>query len=286
MPDLILIINADADSPAEARLISRSDRRVAGFRDFILGEKLTVQLYVIDGTGAFHACSGAAGYFPRLALGHPGQPVLVQLEPESFTQIEGASPGWQGILALTTPELAAQLQQGERRKFALEFEVTDPDGLPRKYLQADIFVRHRVIDPRIVAPSPATSYLTAAECRALFLQNRSAVTKLTGGDAAALDGIPSSTVIAGSLALVHLPATQDLLLYRARDGEQLANAPYIVPFADAPAAKYWQLIGYLGRDLSPALWNEEQGKWHRLQAAGAAGLEYPALSAGYDLPTE
>ncbi len=285
MPDLILIINADADSPAAARMVSRSDRRPAGFRDLILGERLTLRLYVIDATGAFHPCSGAAGYFPRLALGHPGQPALVQIEPTAFTPVEG-QPAWQSILSLNTPDLAAQLQQGERRRFALEFEVTDPDGLARKYLQAELYIRHRVIDPRILAPADAPAYLTAAESRALFLQNRLAVTRLTGGTADALDGIASATVAAGSLAIVYLAATKDLLLFRCVAGETLANAPYEIPFADAPAAKYWQLIAYLGRDANPAVWNDEQAKWHRLQAAGPAGLEYPVFSPGYDIPTE
>lgn len=100
--------------------------------------------------------------------------------------------GWQGRLELNTRGLF-DFVDGEAKKLAtLEFQTVDGSGYVRTVGQIECLIRNEGITSASVIPTPLPSYLTASQSNLSFIQNRYAISSLTGGGTA-LDGVATGT---------------------------------------------------------------------------------------------
>lgn len=67
-----IYFNTNASSPAVALCKDANGFPTGNRLEFVLGDKKTLQFYLVDGAGNYDAASGTAGYTPKLGIGTPG----------------------------------------------------------------------------------------------------------------------------------------------------------------------------------------------------------------------
>jgi hypothetical protein len=128
----------------------------------------------------------------------------------------------------------------------LELQLVDVSNNIRTVGQVDCTVRHEVVDEEATIPTPLPSYLTAAESRLEFAQNRYAVTALTGGGTA-LDGLATGTTALPTIAtnsLVAFDVSGVLYFYRLETGTDAESSPDVIrpdDYASSTNERVWKL---------------------------------------------
>lgn len=156
------------------------------------------------------------------------------------------SNGWEAQINLNTFELADFLAGETNADIWIECEITDSGGDRVTRAQAQTVVHGEVISENALVPVSLATYLTASENRAQFVQNRSAITGLTGGGSTNLDGI---TTAGGAAAVGWMVAVEigDLAsFYELRSGTTAEASPEVIRPDDYAASTnevYWQRIG-------------------------------------------
>lgn len=336
-----IYFNTAAPDPQNAVCLSEVNTGPSSMITMVLGSKLPVNLYFVDGSGDFDAMSGTTGYSVKAAIGKLGQsstggtytltyganttsalaynadadavetalnllasiiaaggvtvsgtwPVLVvtfnnvgarnaitgtqdALTPTSAIIIDefqvgdastvskwgienAVSPpvyqtswtqitnGWTAVLDLSTFELAALLAGVDATTLYFEVRITDPDGNPRVWGQPFNMVRNRVINPGALAPAARDSYLTAAEVRDGFVQNRYLLTGLTGGTSADLDSIPTAGAVATEGWMAAVVIADSVSFYRLEASTQAESSPdWIRPddYNGTTNQRVWHLV--------------------------------------------
>lgn len=129
------------NTPTGAAVISAVNPTAIVMRDFIVGNTLDTNIYLVDGLGAFDSASGAAGYTLTVRIGLPSAGTI-QLNGD-WTPITN---GWNGNLAFTDARLADLFDELGTNpvKPTLEIEVSDTQGRIVSELQLPIKIFRNV----------------------------------------------------------------------------------------------------------------------------------------------
>jgi len=156
------------------------------------------------------------------------------------------SNGWESQVEFNTFELADFLAGQENASAWIEVEITNAVGDRVTRAQAKTEVHGEVISENAMVPVSLASYLTAEEIRAQFVQNRSAITGLTGGGATNLDGITTAGGAASVGWLAAVEIGNIVSLYELRTGTTAEASPEVIRPDDYAASTnevYWQRVG-------------------------------------------
>jgi hypothetical protein len=144
------------ESPRGSAVISQTNPTPVPIRDFVLGNTLDTNIYLVDGLGAYDAASGAAGYSLNVGIGMPGEGAS-ELN-STWTQITN---GWNGNLAFTDSRLLDLFTaQGVNPiQPTLETWVTDPQSRIASQILIPIRIWRGVITASdlVTAPSPSNA---------------------------------------------------------------------------------------------------------------------------------
>ena len=153
---------------------------------------------------------------------------LVQ-KPAAFQDTwSSITSGWQGALNFNVQGIVDLLDGDAEAEGVLECEVTDNAGNTRTVGQVDCIIRNEVIDEASLVPTPTTSYLTQVQTQAQFVQNRSAITGLTGGGGTKLDGLATAGGAAAAGWVVEVQLNAFALHYQLVTGTDAEDSPYII----------------------------------------------------------
>lgn len=155
---------------------------------------------------------------------------------------------WTARLDCNTRGLVELLDGAESISATLELQLVDGSGNIRTVGQVGCLVRNEGIDEEGTIPTPLPSYYTAAQTLLNCVQNRYAVTALTGGGTA-LDGIvtgttASQTVQTGSLVCIELSTV--LSFYELVTGTDAESSPSVIrpdDYATTTNERVWKLRG-------------------------------------------
>jgi hypothetical protein len=153
--------------------------------------------------------------------------------------------GWEATVSFATYELADFLGGAESADIWFEIEITDASGNRVTRSQAKTIVHGEVVSDQALQPVGLASYLTAAEARAAFAQNRSAATGLTGGGATKLDGIATASGAAAVGWLVAVEIADVVSFYELRAGTTAESSPDSIrpdDYATTTNEVFWQLL--------------------------------------------
>jgi len=174
---------------------------------------------------------------------------LIRLSQQPYalqTTWSQISNGWNARLDLNTRGLLEALDGAGSVSLTLELQLVDGSNNIRTVGQIDCTVRNEVIDEEATIPAPLPSYLTAAESRLEFAQNRYAVTALTGGGTA-LDGLATGTTALPTIAtnsLVAFDVSGVLYFYRLETGTDAESSPDVIrpdDYASSTNERVWKL---------------------------------------------
>lgn len=153
---------------------------------------------------------------------------------------------WTGTLNCSTRGLVELLDGAASIASTLELQTIDGSGNIRTVGQVECLVRNEGIDEESTIPTPLPSYLTAAESRLEFAQNRYAVTGFTGGGTA-LDGLTTGTTALPTIAtnsLVAFDISGVLYFYRLESGTDAESSPDVIrpdDYASTTNERVWKL---------------------------------------------
>ena len=173
------------------------------------------------------------------------QSVRLQRQPAALQDTWGTiSNGWTADLSLNTVGLLDLLDGAASVSTKIELEVTDPSGNRHTYGQVAQRILNESICESAMIPTPLSDYYTANETDAAFVQNRSAVTALTGGGTA-LDGI----ITAGGAVATGVRADVTIgtlaYLYQLQAGTDAESSPSIIrpdDYAASTNERVWKLL--------------------------------------------
>jgi len=86
----------------------------------VVGDKIAISFYLVDGEGSFDVSSGAVGGGLTLVIGEVAQPAYTKTT--NFTPIPN---GWQAVLDLSTPALRANLAGRDWAEFIFQLEFSN-----------------------------------------------------------------------------------------------------------------------------------------------------------------
>jgi len=188
-----LYLNTRAQSPGVGLVRSELVPVPIEFPPLVFQDVPDFNLYLADGEGGFDSISGLSGYSPQFEIGVIGGVSIIA--STVWTEIEN---GWSGRISLNNADVEAILN-GETEVLAIaQIRILDPDGYLHTYCQQPIRLLGS-IDPVDSGPTPLDNYFTMAETYDRFVQNRSSITGLTGGGSTNLNGITTTTAVAGWL---------------------------------------------------------------------------------------
>ncbi len=153
---------------------------------------------------------------------------------------------WNARLSLNTRGLVDLLAGAASASSRLELQLVDGDGNISTVGQVSCLVRNEVVDPAALVPTPSASYLTAAQVNLAFVQNRYAVTGLTGGGTA-LDGITTGTSAAPTVqteSLVAIEISSTISFYELVTGTDAESSPDVIrpdDYNGSTNARVWKL---------------------------------------------
>lgn len=175
------------------------------------------------------------------------QLVRLSLTPYALqTTWADAGSYWTGTLDCNTRGLLELLDGDASVDAFVELQLVDGSSNVRTVGQVPCLIRNEGIDEGSTIPTPLPSYLTAAQSRLEFVQNRYAVTALTGGGTA-LDGIVTGTtalptVQTGSLVCIELSTV--LSFYELVTGTDAESSPDVIrpdDYASSTNERVWKL---------------------------------------------
>lgn len=155
---------------------------------------------------------------------------------------------WTGRLDCNTRGLVELLDGAASVNSTLELQLVDGSGNIRTVGQVACLVRNEGIDEESTIPTPLPSYLTGAETLLQCVQNRYAVTALTGGGTA-LDGIVTGTTALPTVAtnsLVCIELSTVLSFYELVTGTDAESSPSVIrpdDYASSTNERVWKLRG-------------------------------------------
>jgi hypothetical protein len=279
--DLNLYLLVSEPDPRQARVVSPGDLSRLPLPILTYGDRLTLSIYLVTSAGAYHADSTDSSLARTLTLGIRGQSAVAQTS--TFVAITN---GYRCTLDLTSTALALVLLAARTGQLTLVHKTTGLGPAATTRCSLDCTILGDVATYGDGSSLSTPGYYTAAQVDALLaavMGTPVAITALTGGGAAALDGIAvAGTLAPGAYRLVYL-TSGDLLLYRLFDSTAAESEPWIIA-PDDGAAYRWELVSAMSRSGQPLIWNSTQGAFHLLYAAGTAGNETlvlgPALTLG------
>jgi len=188
--------------------------------------------------------------------------------------------GWSGTLSLATRELLDLLGTSATLSTTLEFELTDSGGYRRTYCQVPCLIYNELIDlnPSATVASGEVALSTTAALDS-YVQNRTAITGLTGGTSAKLDSIVTVSKGPGWLVCIAHSSSGAELIYRLEAGTTAEAAPWTIRPDDYNAstnAKVWNLK-HAAKDGAPCLWNATSSKFHQIVANEIGGVVTEAI---------
>ena len=105
------------------------------------GDKVTYNVYLVDGAGNFDTTSGVAGHTLVIAIGQAGSTALASI---SFTGL--ITNGWTGVLDLTGQGIIDVVAGKSSTQAIFELEVTtDATGNKRTYIQAPVTILNKLL---------------------------------------------------------------------------------------------------------------------------------------------
>lgn len=192
---------------------------------------------------------------------------------DSWTSISGQ--GWYSSLSLATRELLDLIGTSTSLNTTIEFELTDPSGNRRTYLQIPCTVFNELIDLNSsVSVASGTSYLATGDALDQYVQNRAAITGLTGGTSSKLDSIVTASKGPGWMVRIKHSSSGAELVYRLESGTTAENAPWTIrpdDYNGSTNAKVWTLVGIV-KAGAPCLWNSASSKFHQIIAGESGGV--------------
>lgn len=159
----LFITTAQGTDPRNSRVVSLTDNAQFPLPAIVFNSRLNVTIYLVNGSGGYHAASGAGGQAPRLAIGVRGQSALAYTT--TFVQVAN---GWTCTLDLTTTELIQALSALRSGLLVLEFSTTATGPTPTYWATLPIEILGHVSDPESGTAIASPEYYTAAEVDALF----------------------------------------------------------------------------------------------------------------------
>ena len=232
-----LYINTAAQHPSTALVVDELNPNPIEFPSLVIDDDPTLNLFLVDGQGGFDETSGLAGYTVEFLVGLLNETAAAQQASWSLI-----TNGWTSSIELNTSEIAALIGNDDEADVYAQVQITDPGGDPRTVMQQRMRLRNRVF-PGPPGPTPENDYFTADETLDRFVQNRSAITSLTGGGATALDGIV--TVSKGPGWIVAVVLSGVVSFYQLIAGTTAENSPYTIrpdDYNGATNAKVWNRL--------------------------------------------
>lgn len=274
-PDFVLLLNGSLFSPEDRRMASVGDFSTIGLPEFKLGETYTAQVFLYkDSIGTIDPASGDAAYAPRLGIGTPGSPDLVEVPPGAFTPIANPA-GWSFDLPFTSALLVAAFAAAPTaiQTLTLEFQMLAPDGKTRKWYSRTV----RILPAVMVDGAPPTPPVSAAA-----VLNLAAITGLYGAQLTDLNALSLGLLQSlglGGIVQLHF-AGRLMMQYRLRaliGGE--VNTPVtgrLVVCAN-DATKVFELDA-INANGAPCVWDEVAQRWCELSGYGGAVATQPGLA--------
>lgn len=284
--DLALYLNASEPDPRVARVVGLSDLSKLPLPIFTFGDRLVVSVYLVTSAGAYHADSTDATLSRTLTLGLRGLPAVAQTS--TFTAITN---GYRCTLDLNTTQLALFLLAARGGQLALVHKTTGSGPAPTTRCSLDCTVLGDVAVVDDGSPLSPTTYYNSAQVDALIaalVGTPFAITGLTGGTSADLDGFSSA-----ALAQKANGTTVELYLsggicvryrLRALAGGEVEVGPASGGFliiCDADATRCWELLAVWKQGV-PCTWNPDTAKWHQFVGTGTGTGVAPALAQEAD----
>lgn len=153
---------------------------------------------------------------------------------------------WKARLDCNTRGLLELLDGAASIGSKLELQLVDGDGNISTIAQVDCIIRNEAIDEESTIPAPFPAYPTTAQMLLDAVQNRYAVTALTGGGTA-LDGIVTGTTASPTVqtnSLVAIDISNVVSLYRLEAGTTAESSPSIIrpdDYDGTTNARIWKL---------------------------------------------
>lgn len=252
-----LYVNVEAQSPQTALVVADDAPDWKPADALVLGDKITVELYLVKATGELDERSGDASQTLRMAVGELGSnPIALTT---SWTADTDHFTGLLNLNATEAHEFLAEVTE-QSRAVVLEIELADADGNVDTILQAETQLRREIISGEPDGSIDETPYPNLR-----YVQNRSTITALTGGTATALDGIATLGMSTGTLVAVVISGS--LFHYKLTTGTDAESAPSVIrpdDYATTTNEKVWKLVGvtslwkdfgtYIAPTANPNVW--------------------------------
>jgi hypothetical protein len=191
-----------------------------------------------------------------ITAGGGGSNEVVQIQlsatPLAYKDTWGTvTNGWSGNLNLSESRLISAIGDELHLDTYIEFQVKDGSGNPQTTYQFPIRVLNEVITGATVTSTAGATSPTDAEADLWYVNNKSAVTGLTGGASTDLDYIVTAggEVATGTLATVTIDG--EAYHYRLVAGTDAESLPAVIRPDDYNAstnARVWKLR-YIGREV-------------------------------------
>lgn len=271
--DLSLYLYVGEADPRQSRVVGASDLTRLPLPILTHGDRLNVSIYLLSAAGTYHADSTNASLGRTLTLGLRGSAAVAQTS--TFTAIAN---GFSCTLDLNTTALGLLLRASRAGQLALVHKTTGSGPNPTTRCSLDCTVLGDVATAEAGTTPETGGYYTAAEVDA-FLSTLPralpAITGLTGGTAADLDGIGAATLATyanGSvLELFFTGGVFCRYLVRARspadEAEVGAAAGGFLIVFDQDTTRCAELLSVHKQGVS-CTWNADTAKWHQVVGSG------------------
>lgn len=240
---MILLVNTNAQSPGASIVADITESAPSFAPVFVFGDKLSIDLYLVDGTGHYDSRSGNGANTIKAGLGPIGG-TLIAYQPTWST----IANGFRGELNLATNEAEALLGSASTVNTWFEIEITEPSTLRQTLVQTLVELRRDVIPNTPNAPVPISSYTDTVTLNKSFVQNRFAITGLTGGGGTNLDGIVTAAGAVDTGTMVAIVLSNVVSLYQLQNSTQAEASPtWIRPddYNNPANARVWRLVSPL-----------------------------------------
>ena len=218
--------------------------------------------------------AGSASARERQLVRLTRQPYALQTTWDTVTD------GWTARLDCNTRGLLELLDGAASANSTLELQLVDADGNIRTVGQVQCLVRNEAIDPNSTTALPLASYLTAEQARLAFVQNRYAVTALTGGGTA-LDGIATGTTasqIVATNSMFAIEISDSISFYELVSGTDAESSPDVIrpdDYDGTDNARVWKLL-----TVGAAYQNYVEGTLFSVAPTSGAYLSASAIGSG------
>ena len=134
-----IYINSDAPSLLSARVKGPNDLRTQNFAEFVAGDKIELDLFLVGNNGLLDIQSYEE---VKVAIGDKGgSPLVIS---EESTNIEGQ--GARVVLSLDTDHINDLLEDSDEIRTCIEIKVIDEVENKRTILQSKIIINNQVLD--------------------------------------------------------------------------------------------------------------------------------------------